>query len=501
MPSAASRSGWAGGAGQAGHPAPHPGRQGGTPPSVLAVEAEPLGRGPVPAPADAKALVGRPVPCDEPDCGRRGLLHDQGLARTGLGPPAVHGTRPAHRHFAQGLTSTDRHPPHRPATQRADRDPPCCGRGHGVLHASQRLRHRGKGYTETYTDSDGERHGQALATCCPPRATTARSRASGATSRRPSTTGAKPSNTRKDRNIEQHNLGRRKQKQCRRRHKHRVCNLLCQVAHAVVDKADILACEDLSTSMKSAPYRHRDPHRRLNGWVKGVMADTLTSISLCRGSALVLVNPACTSQIDSRTGLLQGRCCGDRLLLSRRGAGHGHQCRLQHSGEAVGRGDTVVHALQGVKVLLAERTQVVRGLPVPDSSCGSLQHRPHQPRAKHPEPTRFEEQPVLSPVWGMDTGGCGATPGAEFGVRASLRKAIPHRIGESRSFGSLQSELRPNQNWPCLEGQMGEFGLSSSTGRGVRPGVGRVSGCRCRGPVGRESLPMPTQWNPSVMRS
>ena len=37
----------------------------------------------------------------------------------------------------------------------------------------------------------------------------------------------------------------------------------------------------------------------------------------------------------------------------------------------------------------------------------------------------------------------------EFGVRAALRKAIPRRIGKTRCFGSLQSELRPNQNWPC----------------------------------------------------
>ena len=43
------------------------------------------------------------------------------------------------------------------------------------------------------------------------------------------------------------------------------------------------------------------------------MADTPTSISQRRGSAPVLVNPACTLQIDSRTGLLQGRCCGDRF--------------------------------------------------------------------------------------------------------------------------------------------------------------------------------------------
>ena len=65
--------------------------------------------------------------------------------------------------------------------------------------------------------------------------------------------------------------------------------------------------------MQSAQYRRKDASRRLSGWVKGVMADTPTSISGRRGSALVLVNPAYTSPIDSRTGLLQGARCGDRF--------------------------------------------------------------------------------------------------------------------------------------------------------------------------------------------
>ena len=53
-----------------------------------------------------------------------------------------------------------------------------------------------------------------------------------------------------------------------------------------------------------------EPDRRK---VKGVMADTPTSISRRRGSAPILVNPAYTSQIDSRTGLLQGRRRRDRF--------------------------------------------------------------------------------------------------------------------------------------------------------------------------------------------
>ena len=74
-----------------------------------------------------------------------------------------------------------------------------------------------------------------------------------------------------------------------------------------------IACEDLPMPMASAKYRNQDTHRRLKGGVKVVMADTPTSISRRKGSALALVNPAYTPQIDSQTGLLQGRRRWDRL--------------------------------------------------------------------------------------------------------------------------------------------------------------------------------------------
>ena len=68
-------------------------------------------------------------------------------------------------------------------------------------------------------------------------------------------------------------------------------------------------------------------------------------------------------------------------------------------------------------------------------------------------------------------------------------RGIPGRIGESRCFGSLQSELRPNQNCPCWKGQMGESGLSAGTGRGVRPGAGKVSRLPLQGACGKGSAP------------
>ncbi len=156
-----------------------------------------------------------------------------------------------------------------------------------------------------------------------------------------------------------------------------------------MDKRDTIACEDLSALMPSAPYRHRDTTRRLNGWVKGVMADTLTSISQRRGSALALVNPACTSQIDSRTGLLQGRRRGDRFYCSDgfvpdadTKAACNIPARLYDDGIAL------YMPYRDVRALLAERTRTavgtarpgleLRGLATPSPSTESEVPRTHK---------------------------------------------------------------------------------------------------------------------------
>ncbi len=171
-----------------------------------------------------------------------------------------------------------------------------------------------KGYTEAYTDSDGQRHGAGLGDLL-----TAESddrKVKGQRRNRMRDLEQKhrdAGNVQKADNIRRHNLGNKKWDRRQGQHNARVRDHLCQAAHSIVDRAGTIASEDLTAPMKSAKVMHRDTQRRLNGWVKGIMVDTLTSISRRRGSALVLVNPAYTSQIDSRTGLLQGKRCGDRF--------------------------------------------------------------------------------------------------------------------------------------------------------------------------------------------
>ncbi len=131
-----------------------------------------------------------------------------------------------------------------------------------------------KGYTEAYTDSDGERHGEGLGDLLS--AESDHRKVKGTRRNHLRDTEQKhraKGNHRKADTIRKNNLGNQKRDRRRTRHHKQVRDHLCQAAHTVVDKADTIACEDLSATMKSAPYRHRDTNRRLNGWVKGVMAE------------------------------------------------------------------------------------------------------------------------------------------------------------------------------------------------------------------------------------
>ncbi|MDE0673229.1 MAG: transposase [Caldilineaceae bacterium] len=172
--------------------------------------------------------------------------------------------------------------------------------------------------------------------------------------------------TRKADNIQHNNLGNQKWDWRRTRHHKQVRDHLCQAAHTVVDKAGTIACEDLSARMKSAPYRHRDTNRRLSGWVKGVMEDILTSISRRRSSALVLVNPAYTSQIDSRTGLLQGRRRRDQFYCLDgvvRDADANAACNIL--ARLYDEKITLYTPYREMRALLAERTRTAVGIAPP----------------------------------------------------------------------------------------------------------------------------------------
>ena len=88
-------------------------------------------------------------------------------------------------------------------------------------------------------------------------------------------------------------------------------DVLFKAAHTVVDKAAIVAAEDLTSPIKDKKKYGKNQSRRLAGWVKGVMADAIHTVSSRRGASVVLVNAAYTSQTDSRHGVLLGTRNGD----------------------------------------------------------------------------------------------------------------------------------------------------------------------------------------------
>lgn len=85
-----------------------------------------------------------------------------------------------------------------------------------------------------------------------------------------------------------------------------------QAAHTVVDQAATVASEDLTLPIKGKGQWRRD-NRRMSSWAKGVLARALEEVCSQRGAAPVTVNAAYTSQMDSFSGLLEGKRVSDKF--------------------------------------------------------------------------------------------------------------------------------------------------------------------------------------------
>ena len=112
--------------------------------------------------------------------------------------------------------------------------------------------------------------------------------------------------------IRQHNLGRKKidaRKETTQKH---LRTIAYQAAHSIVDKAAIVASEDL-TAVIASKHQWKRFNRRMSAWAKGVLAEALDSVCEQRSAKHVLVNGAYTSQMDSTNGLLEGRREGDKF--------------------------------------------------------------------------------------------------------------------------------------------------------------------------------------------
>ena len=170
-----------------------------------------------------------------------------------------------------------------------------------------------KGYTEALTDSDGTHHGEKFGAVL-----TAFSDAHTKTGKARNKLHALEKKHRKagriakaDR-IKANNLGRVKLDARRERAQKQLRNIAYQAAHSIVDKAAVVGSEDLTSPVRGK-VQWKKFNRRMGGWAKGVLAQALDEVCMQRGATHVVVNAAYTSQMDSFTGLLEGKRVGDKF--------------------------------------------------------------------------------------------------------------------------------------------------------------------------------------------
>ena len=173
-----------------------------------------------------------------------------------------------------------------------------------------------KGYSEAFTDSDGQAHGAAfgevLTQYSDKTAVTNKSRNKlHALEKKHRAAGR----TIKADRIRACNLGRKKIDARRDKAQQQLRTIAFESAHTLVDKAAVIVSEDLTSPIASKQQWKRF-NRRMSSWAKGTLADALDSVCTQRKAKHVLVNAAYTSQMDSSNGLLQGRRVGDKFYRS-----------------------------------------------------------------------------------------------------------------------------------------------------------------------------------------
>jgi len=223
-----------------------------------------------------------------------------------------------------------------------------------------------KGYTEVFVDSDGEHYGEGLGKLLTKHSDRLNKKYQARNKLRAILT-KKPH---KNPNIIKNNLGRRKLNRQNEKVQSQIKDTIGKATHKLVDKAEVIVAEDLTSPIKSNKF-WKNVIRRLSAWTKGVIATALDTISRRRGSSVILGKCAYTSQMDSRYGTVMGKRSGDSF--------HGFDGVVLQADENAAR--NVLARLhdqeidrwtpwQKVKSILLKRTERLRlGLLNQDSSC------------------------------------------------------------------------------------------------------------------------------------
>ena len=230
-----------------------------------------------------------------------------------------------------------------------------------------------KGYSEVLIDSDGDIHGFGLGELLSAESDYLKTKYQ----QRNKIEAIADSKPQKREKILINNLGRKKLEKRKQKHTANVRDKVFKAVHSVVDKAQTIVCEELSSPIQSKKWYRKDTKRRLSGWVKGLISEALQSVSYRRGSTVVHVNCAYTSQMDSRHGVLLGHRDGDAFYCF---DGEVLQADVNAARNILARKDDFEIQLwtpyQQVKSILLERTEQFNrrlGLLNQDSSCNEQQ--------------------------------------------------------------------------------------------------------------------------------
>ncbi len=166
-----------------------------------------------------------------------------------------------------------------------------------------------KGYTEAFVDSEGDFYGKELGEVLSKESDSLKKKYQRRNKIKAVLNKVEQKNPKKAKRIIKHNLGRKKLNRRKQRHQAKVKTIVFTAVNRVVDKAKTIVCEDLTKTFKSKSYG-KNANRRLSGWVKGLMASAIDIVASRRGSRVVQVNAAYTSQICSKCGCF-GKRTGD----------------------------------------------------------------------------------------------------------------------------------------------------------------------------------------------
>ena len=112
--------------------------------------------------------------------------------------------------------------------------------------------------------------------------------------------------------IKKFNLRQQKKAARKKRIQNQLKDRAYKAVHKMVDKAQLIVSEDLTSPIKKKT-NFKNMNRRLANWYKGILADAVNDVTSQRGVINAPVNCAYTSQMDSTTQRLEGKRVGDKF--------------------------------------------------------------------------------------------------------------------------------------------------------------------------------------------